>query len=480
MPHSPHPPPDLKTLHIMGVAGTAMGSLAGMLKDAGYEVTGSDKAVYPPMSDYLDGLGIQVMQGFKAENLSHNPDWVVVGNVIRAVYDEAVALLEGPLPYCSFPEALGALFLKDAHSLVIAGTHGKTTTTSVAAWLLESAGIDPGFLIGGIAKNFDRTARAGAGTAFVIEGDEYDTSFFDKGPKFLHYRTKTLILTSVEFDHADIYTDDEHVRRAFRLLVQQLPADGLIIARTEDPGVAAVVEDAPCPIWWYGPGADWDGRMLGVDTERGIMEFTVTQAGQTIGTFESSLVGTHNLYNQVAAAAAATHLGVSPEKLAQGFSTFLGIKRRQEVIGEPGNVTVIDDFAHHPTAVAATLGALRERYGQRRLWIIWEPRSATSRRNVFQDAYGRSFDGADQVVIASPYDTSNIPEEERFDPDQLIHDLTERGIDATHLPNADTIARTVAARAHPHDVVAVFSNGGFDGLHGKLLELLEQRFESRS
>ena len=476
MPHSPNPPSDLKTLHIMGVAGTAMGSLAGMLKDAGYEVTGSDKAVYPPMSDYLEGLGIEVMQGFHAANLNHNPDWVVVGNVIRAVYEEAAALLDGSLPYCSFPEALGALFLKDAHSVVVAGTHGKTTTTSIAAWLLESAGFQPGFLIGGIAKNFDRTARAGGGDTFVIEGDEYDTAFFDKGPKFLHYRTKTLILTSVEFDHADIYTDEAHVRSAFKRLVQQLPPDGLIIARTEDPGVAAVVEDAPCPVWWYGPDADWDGHMTHVDPERGVMKFEVTRAGQTIGAFESALVGTHNLYNQVAAAAAATHLGATPQQLAEGFGTFLGIKRRQEVIGEPGHVTVIDDFAHHPTAVAATLGALRERYGQRRLWIIWEPRSATSRRNIFQEAYGKAFDGADEVVIATPYDTSNIPESDRMDPDLLIHTLTARGVNAMHLPDADSIARTVAARAHPHDVVAVFSNGGFDGLHGKLLALLQERF----
>ena len=460
----------------MGVAGTAMAALAGMLKDAGYEVSGSDKAVYPPMSDYLDSLNINVMEGFEAKNLSHNPDLVIVGNVVRAVYNEAVALLASELPYCSFPEAFGALFLKDAHSIVAAGTHGKTTTTAITAWLLESAKRRPGFLIGGIAKNFDRTARAGGGEVFVIEGDEYDTAFFDKNPKFLHYRSKTLILTSVEFDHADIYEDEAHVRRAFVQLVQSLPSDACIIARADNDGVRAVVADAPCDVWWYGPGATWDGEMVSVDQSRGMMQFTVSRDGQTLGTFESALVGDHNLYNQVAAAAAVIRQGVTGAELEQGFASFQGIKRRQEVIGEPGQVTVVDDFAHHPTAVASTIGALRSRFGDRRLWIIWEPRSATSRRNIFQDAYALAFDGADQVVIAAPYNHQGIPEEERLDVRRLVQDLSGRGLDTTYLPDAESIAQTVAARAHPMDVVAVFSNGGFDGLHGRLLELLRVRF----
>jgi UDP-N-acetylmuramate: L-alanyl-gamma-D-glutamyl-meso-diaminopimelate ligase len=461
----------------MGIAGTAMGALAGMLKDAGYEVTGSDRAVYPPMSDYLDGLKIPVMEGFEASNLQHNPDLVIVGNVVRAVYDEAAALLASDLAYCSFPEAFASLFLKDAHSVVVAGTHGKTTTTSITAWLLEAAGLRPGFLIGGIAKNFERTARAGAGRVFAVEGDEYDTAFFDKGPKFLHYRSRTAILTSVEFDHADIYRDLDHVKQSFRSLVQSLPPDdGVLIVRADDEGAADVATESSCEVWTYGPGQMWDGTIESVDTDRGVMRFTVTRDGTALGTFESSLVGEHNLYNQVAATAAASRLGATPDQLAEGFRTFAGIKRRQEVLGEPGGVTVVDDFAHHPTAVASTICALRDRFGSRRLWVIWEPRSATSRRNTFQDAYGTSFDGADEVIVAAPYDQSSIPEADRFDAERLIQDLSHRGLNATLLPDAHQIAATVAARAHPRDVIAIFSNGGFGGLHGKLLGLLASRF----
>ncbi len=479
MPHLPHPPRDLRTVHIMGIAGTAMAALAGMLQDAGYRVTGSDRAVYPPMSTYLEQLGIDVMQGFVASNLDHRPDLVVVGNVVRREYDEARALLERDLAYCSFPELFGAWFLEGAHSVVCAGTHGKTTTTAITAWLLEAAGLEPGFLIGGVARNFDRTARAGAGRFFVVEGDEYDTAFFDKGPKFLHYRARTAILTSVEFDHADIYTDLDHVKRSFRALMRAMPADGVVIARGDDPGAADVATDARCEVWRYGPGQAWDGRIEQVDTDTGLMRFTVLRDGAAVGTFDSPLVGTHNLYNQVAATAAAVRCGVDPARLKSAFPAFKGIKRRQEILGEPGGVTVIDDFAHHPTAVRVTLDALRQRFGARRLWAVWEPRSATSRRNTFQEAYAGAFDRADVVVVAQPYDTSRIPPEERFSSDRLVRDLTARGVEAYALDGADQIAHTVGVRAHPRDVVAILSNGGFDGLHGKLLEVLRARFDQR-
>ena len=476
MPHTNAPSDAIEHIHIMGVAGTAMAALAGMLKDAGYRVTGSDKAVYPPMSTYLDALGIDVMEGFVASNLDAQPDLVIVGNVVRAIYEEAQAVIERDLPYCSFPEAFGALFLKDAHSVVCAGTHGKTTTTSITAWLLESAGLAPGFLIGGVAKNFDRTARAGDGRFFVVEGDEYDTAFFDKGPKFLHYRPRTCILTSVEFDHADIYRDLDHVKESFRKLMGILPQDGVLIVRGDDVGAADVAQLAGCAVWTYGPGMAWDGRIEAVDTDRGTMDFTVTRDGQPVGTFTTTLVGEHNLYNQVAATAAAIRCGATPEQLAEGFASFQGIKRRQEVIGEPGEVTVIDDFAHHPTAVKLTLEALRQRFGDRRLWAVWEPRSATSRRNTFQDDYANAFGAADQVIIAQPFDQSGIPEEERFSSDALVSDLNERGIEAITLAEPGQIARTLGTRAHPKDVVAILSNGGLGGLHGKLLDILSTRF----
>jgi len=460
----------------MGIAGTAMAAFAGMLKDAGHRVTGSDTAVYPPMSTYLASLGIDVMTGYDAKNLAHRPDLVVVGNVIRASYPEAEALLASDLPYCSFPEALGRLFLGDTHNVVVAGTHGKTTTTALVAWLAESAGLDPGFLIGGVARNFDRTARRGAGRIFVVEGDEYDTAFFDKRPKFVHYRPTTAILTSVEFDHADIYRDVEHVEEAFRALVALVPESGTLIVRGDDPRAMKVAASARATVWTYGPGQTFDGRTDAIDARTGTATFTALRNGEPIGTFESALVGQHNLYNQVAAVAASFAAGVPAESLAEGFRTFAGIRRRQEIIGEPGAITVIDDFAHHPTAVAVTLAALRERFGQRRLWAVWEPRSATSRRAVFQDAYAEAFDGADQVVIARPYDQSRIPEDDRLDSDRLVRALADRGVDALTLPDAGAIAATVAARAHPHDVVAILSNGGFDGLHAKLLALLEARF----
>lgn len=476
MPHVHTLPEGLKHIHVMGIAGTAMAALAGMLHDAGYRVTGSDKAIYPPMSTYLEGLGIPVMEGFVAKNLVPPPDLIVVGNVVRAVYEEAAAMVERDLPYCSFPEALGLLFLKGAHNIVVAGTHGKTTTTSITAWLLDHAGLKPGFLVGGIAKNFDRTARTGAGTHFVIEGDEYDTAFFDKGPKFLHYRPTTAIVTSVEFDHADIYRDLDHVKESFRKLVALVPAGGLVIARADHATVRDVLEGAACDVWEYGEGRTWDGRVEDVDTTRGVMKFAVLRDGKALGTFESVLVGEHNLYNQVAAAAAATRAGLKPEQIARGFATFQGVKRRQEVIGEPGRVTVIDDFAHHPTAVRETLAALRLRFGPRRLWAIFEPRSATSRRAVFQEAYASAFGEADRVVIAEPFDQARIAEDERFHSDRLVAGLTARGVEAMLGADVEQIAATVAAQAHPHDVVAVLSNGGFGGLHQKLLRLLDLRF----
>jgi UDP-N-acetylmuramate: L-alanyl-gamma-D-glutamyl-meso-diaminopimelate ligase len=476
MPHVTPNPNSIRTIHVMGIGGTAMAALAGMLVDAGYLVTGSDTNVYPPMSDYLASLKIDVMKGYVASNLDRKPDLVIVGNVIRSEYEEAQAVLQRDLPYCSFPEALGALFLHDAHSVVIAGTHGKTTTTSLTAWLLDQAGMNPGFLIGGIAKNFDRTARRGAGKTFVIEGDEYDTAFFDKGPKFLHYRPRTVVVTSVEFDHADIYADLDAVKASFRKLMKLVPPDGTVIVRADDPGAADVARDTTARVWRYGKGQEWDGEKVSIDPATGTMTFRVLRNGEPVGTFGSCMVGEHNLYNQVAAAAAAIAAGADPGKLARGFSTFQGIKRRQEVIGEPGGVTVIDDFAHHPTAVDVTLAALRERYGKRRMWAVWEPRSATSRRAVFQEDYVKAFDAADQVVIAAPFDQGRIPEEDRFSSDKLVQDLNGRGREAVCLPDADAILETLATRAAPQDVIAILSNGGFGGLHGRLLKRLAERF----
>ena len=468
-------PDDLNTIHILGICGTAMGAIAGMLKDAGYEVRGSDTGIYPPMSDYLASLDIGVMEGWKAENLDWNPDLVLVGNVMRSTYAESEATVGRDLNYCSFPWLLGQLYLDKATSIVCAGTHGKTTTSSITAWLADAAGLNPGYLIGGIVLGWDRTARAGGGTHFVLEGDEYDTAFFDKQPKFLHYRANTAILTSVEFDHADIYRDLEHCKEAFRKLVSELPEDGLLVARWDHPNVRSCCEDAACRIDGYGPGQLWDGRVDSVDHSAGTMTFTVTRDGQDWGTFTSTLVGEHNLYNQVAAVAALANEGVSAQQLAPGFASFQGIKRRQQVRETVGGVTILDDFAHHPTAVKLTTDALRLRFGGRRLWVVFEPRSNTSRRKVFQDVYAESFGDADRVIIKATYDT-RIPEEERFDPHQLAADLRARGFEAACLDEVDDIVAVVAANVMEGDVVAIYSNGGFEGIHDKLAETLRQRF----
>ena len=476
-------PSPLRTIHIMGICGTAMGSLAAMLVDAGYRVTGSDAGVYPPMSDVLAGLGIRVMEGFEASNLDHRPDLVVVGNVVRAVYGEAKALLASDLVYCSFPQLLGAMFLEDTRSLVLAGTHGKTTTTAIATWLLEAAGRSPGYLVGGVAANFDRTARACGAPArvprhFVIEGDEYDTAFFDKQPKFVHYRPRTAVLTSVEFDHADIYRDLDHVKSAFERFVGLIPEeDGCLVAYWADENVRAVCADARCELRRYGPGCAWDGRVIDVDPARGTMRFEVLEKGRSYGIFESCMVGEHNLWNQVGVVAALDREGLGPDELARGFASFEGIRRRQELRGVVGGVAVLDDFAHHPTAVRLTLDALAMRFAGRRLWGVFEPRSNTSRRALFQRDYAAAFDAADQVIIADPGRKDSLPTEELFSPAQLVADLLARGVEALYVPEPDEIAAVVAANVMPGDVVAVMSNGSFGGLHTMLLQALAERFD---
>ena len=467
----------LETIHIMGICGTAMGSLAGMLVDAGFEVTGSDTATYPPMGDFLASLGIQVMEGFNAENLDHNPDLVVVGNVVRSVYDEAQALVEKDLPYCSFPHLLGELVLHEARSIVVAGTHGKTTTTAITTWLAQAANMSPGWLVGGVVLGLDRSAHKGAGKLFIIEGDEYDTAFFDKRPKFLHYRANTAILTSVEFDHADIYRDLDHVKESFTALVESLPEDGLLIARWDDPNVRSVAQEAACTIWKYGPGMEWSGEILSVNHETGTMRFCVRRDDVTVLEADTSLVGEHNLWNQVAAVAALVREGLEPKSIAQGFSSFQGIRRRQELRGTPGEVAVVDDFAHHPTAVSVTLDALRMKFGGRRIWAVFEPRSNTSRRNVFQAEYAAAFATADRVIIAATSDCSGIAEEERMDFNALAADLRAQGQEAIALDRLDEIVATLSANVMEGDVVALLSNGSFGGIHELLLTSLESRFE---
>ncbi|HQR28948.1 MAG TPA: Mur ligase domain-containing protein, partial [Anaeromyxobacteraceae bacterium] len=452
----------VRRVHLIGVAGTGMGSFAGMLKAAGYEVTGSDENVYPPMSTQLERWGIGVMQGYRPENLdAARPDVVVVGNVVRAVNPEAAAMRERGLPHVSFPAALGEVFIGPRHGVVVVGTHGKTTTSAMMGFVLHHAGRDPSFLVGGVTRDFESNFRLGKGNAFVVEGDEYDTAYFDKGPKFLHYRPRTAIFTSCELDHADIYRDEAHYRSAFERFVDLLPEDGYLAACSTWDSVTDVSRRARCLVESYSVErvADWEARglALGADGAR----FRLVHRGLDLGAVRLAVGGAHNVENALGVAAAATRLGLSFREIADGLEAFRGVKRRQEVRGVAGGVTVIDDFAHHPTAVDRTLAAIRGSYPGARLLVAFEPRSNTSRRNLHQEEYARSFGDAAAVWLLRPAPTDRVPEAERLDVDRLAADVTARGVPAQACGTVDEIVAGVVAQARPGDVVVAMSNGAF-------------------
>ncbi|PSH05108.1 MAG: UDP-N-acetylmuramate:L-alanyl-gamma-D-glutamyl-meso-diaminopimelate ligase [Acidobacteria bacterium] len=464
-----------RNIHLIGICGTAMASLAGMLKARGHDVRGSDIAAYPPMSTFLDSLGIPVLQPYDERNLTPAPDVVVVGNAISRGNPELEYLLDQRLPFVSMPEVIHQEFINGHNSLVIAGTHGKTTTTSMAAWIFEFADRKPSFLVGGIAENFGASFAVNEGSEFIIEGDEYDTAFFDKGPKFLHYFPDSVILTSVEFDHADIYRDLEAVKFAFKRLVNLVPRRGRIIAWDGSPNVTECVERAFCPVERYGFQPDSFWRIENVHYNAASTRWTVLREGRHYADFEFSLAGEYNVLNATAAAALADCYGIPPATIAQALREFLSVKRRMEVCAEVDGITFIDDFAHHPTAIAATLTALRKRYAGRRLWAILEPRSNTLRRNVFQHELVASLAIADQVVIASVFfkTTDALRPEERLDVDTVIAELRTRGVAAHQSADVPAILSEVVPRLESGDVVAILSNGGFGGIYKKLPEALE-------
>jgi UDP-N-acetylmuramate: L-alanyl-gamma-D-glutamyl-meso-diaminopimelate ligase len=466
-----------RSIHLIGICGTAMASLAGMLKQRGLEVRGSDSAAYPPMSTFLESLGIAVMQPFSEQNLIPAPDLVVVGNAISRGNPELEYLLDQRLPFVSLPEVIHQEFIRDHNSLVIAGTHGKTTTTSMAAWIFECAGRNPSFLVGGIAENFGSSFAVTSGKEFIIEGDEYDTAFFDKGPKFLHYFPDSVILTSVEFDHADIYRDLEAVKFAFKRLVNLVPRRGKIIAWDGSQNVTECVERAFCSVERYGFDHKSFWRIEDVRYESASTRWTVLRDGQHFADFEFALAGEYNVLNATAAAALAHCHGISAEAIAGALRGFLSVKRRLEVRAEVGGITVIDDFAHHPTAIGATLGALRKRYAGRRLWVILEPRSNTLRRNVFQRELVESLALADQVVVASVFfkSTDALKSEERLDVARVVDELNARGVPARQFPDVAAIVGRVASEAVSGDVLAILSNGGFGGIYEMLPAALEAR-----
>jgi UDP-N-acetylmuramate: L-alanyl-gamma-D-glutamyl-meso-diaminopimelate ligase len=466
-------PATVRRVHLVGVAGTGMGSFAGMLKAAGYEVTGSDQNVYPPMSDMLRAWSIPVLTPYDPANLDIvKPDLVVIGNVIRRVNPEATEVRARRLPQMSFPAALGTFFLRDRHSVVVTGTHGKTTTTALLGHVLAAAGRDPSFLVGGVARNYDASYRLGAGPHFVIEGDEYDTAYFDKGPKFLHYRPRTAILTSIEFDHADIFRDLSHYEAAFERFVRLLPPDGCLAVSAAYPNARRIAGGSAARVVTYGlePGADYAAHDLahGPDGAR----FAVVERGRALGFAALPGGGAHNVENALGVVAAARALGLGFAEIAPGLASFAGVRRRQELRGEIGGVIVVDDFAHHPTAVRETICAIRARFPGRRVWAVFEPRSNTSRRRLHEAEYAEALAGAPCVALRVPEPHDMVPADQRLDATRVVADLRRRGIDARADADVDRLVGAVAGGARPGDVVLVMSNGAFGGFVDRLLAAL--------
>ena len=461
-------------IHLIGVCGTAMATLAALLKTKGYDVRGSDQNVYPPMSDFLVEQGITLLQGYKPEHISSDLDLVIVGNAISRGNPELEEVLDRKIRYCSLPEAVRDHFLWASRAVVIAGTHGKTTTTALTGWLLTDGGADPSVLIGGIAENFDGSFRVGGGREFVIEGDEYDSAFFDKTAKFLKYLPDIAVVGNIEFDHADIYPNLDAIRVAFQRFVNLVPRRGLLLLGHDNPDALALKPRAHCRVETFGlnDGADWQAHDLHV-TENATT-FSVWRGGQPSGTFDVPLLGAYNVRNALAAIAVGAAVGLSTDTMAKSLRQFKGVRRRMEHRGTVRGVSVYDDFAHHPTAIAETLAGVRSAHPNRRIWAIFEPRSATSCRRVFQSEFARALAKADKVVLPAVF-RSTLPDDQRLSPEELVGELKGAGVDARFIPKTDDIVTAVARDARGGDLIVIMSNGGFDDIHRKLLASLERQ-----
>lgn len=478
-------------VHLMGICGTAMASLAGLLKSRGYRVTGSDSNPYPPMSTQLEELQIPVVKGYQRANLTPRPDFVIVGNVISASNEEAQELIKLQIPYTSLPKAMGELIIGQRDCICVSGTHGKTTTTSLMSWICEVAGLKPGFLIGGIPRNFSQSFQNPQKNLFVIEGDEYDTAFFDKVPKFIHYKPKHVILTSVEFDHADIYPDFAAVKQAFAKLMRMIPREGSLIVWSGDEAqeesetlaeLRSLTNTAQVFTYGFLKGQyrcevleiTQTGTRFRVTHSPGSNSNSNSNSNKILGDFEMPMFGDYNVLNATAAIVQANLLGIEMSVVKKALASFLGVKRRQEILGEPGGVLVIEDFAHHPTAVRETLKGIRSCYPGRKVFAVFEPRSATSRRKVFQKEYGRAFQSADAILIAEAFDQSKIQEEDRFSSSELVADLVQNHKTALSLPGADAIVDYLGEASRAGDLIVIMSNGGFDGIYQKLIKRLSE------
>lgn len=456
-------------IHLMGICGTAMASLAGLLQDKGFKVTGSDVNFYPPMSSQLEKLKIKIMTGYKAENVQSRPDLVIVGNVISRDNPEVQEVMNLGLAYMSLPQAMAQFLIENRQSVVIAGTHGKTTTTSLAAWTAEQAGLNPGFLVGGIPKNYGQSFKVPQGDWFVIEGDEYDTAFFDKVPKFIHYKPKYVILTSIEFDHADIYKNLDEVKAAFIRLLGLIPKDGLLIYKKGDKNIESILSHCKAKMLSYGD-AGADTVVSDVMPTREGLDFTLTQNSKQVKVF-LPMFGGYNAYNAAAVYTLVTELAWKVNVL-DAFNQFQGVKRRQEIIGKPRDIMIIEDFAHHPTAVEETIRTFKKRPQSGKVHAVFEPRSATSRRNVFQNEYAQAFKNSDFSYIAAPFAQEKIPVEQRFSSEKLVSDIKSSGAQGLVCQNVDEIVQALKKNAVPGDTILVMSNGGFDGIYEKLLKTL--------
>jgi UDP-N-acetylmuramate: L-alanyl-gamma-D-glutamyl-meso-diaminopimelate ligase len=460
----------IKSVHFVGIGGTAMASAAAAMFDKGFTVTGSDQNVYEPMASFLAAKKIAVMNGYDEKNLSHKPDLVVIGNAISRGNPEAEYVLDHKLRYCSLAALLAEFFIRGKRSLVVSGTHGKTTTTSLLAWVFEHSGLNPSFLIGGIPTNLGQGARFTDSEWFIIEGDEYDTAFFDKRSKFIHYQPEVAIINNLEFDHADIFENLEAVKKTFSHFIRLVPRNGLLLGNGDDANLAPLLNVTHCPVKRFGLGEDNAVRAFNLRFGPTATEFEIPSFK-----FHINLVGELNVRNALAVVACAKHCGLKNQQIQAAFDTFKGIKRRMEIKGIAGGVTLIDDFGHHPTAIRETLRALRIKYPREKIWAVFEPRSNTTRRNVFQTELAESFADANAVVVSEVARLEQIAADERLNPEKLMQDLKAAGKDAAYLPDVDSIVAHVAKGAQGGDIVCVFSNGGFGGIHGKLLARLGRR-----
>jgi UDP-N-acetylmuramate: L-alanyl-gamma-D-glutamyl-meso-diaminopimelate ligase len=468
---------EIKSVHFVGIGGTAMAAAAVAMKEKGFAVTGSDQNVYPPISTFLAERKIAVMNGYAEQNLARKPDLVVIGNVISRGNPEAEFVLDHKLRYCSLPELLKEFFIRGKRSIVVAGTHGKTTTTSLLTWVFEHNGLNPSYLIGGIPNNLSQGARftdsdkSRAGSEwFIIEGDEYDTAFFDKRSKFVHYMPEIGIVNNLEFDHADIFENLDAIKKSFSHFIRLIPRNGLLLGNGDELNLAALLNVTHCPVKRFGLGEGNAIRAFNLRYGPTATEFEIPSFK-----FHLNLIGELNVRNALAVVACAKHCGLSNKQIQSAFDTFKGIKRRMEVRGIAGGVTVVDDFGHHPTAIRETLKALRLRYPHEKIWAIFEPRSNTTRRNVFQNELVSAFADADAVVISEVARLEQIVPEERLNPEKLMQDLKDSGKDAAYLPDVDSIVAHAVKNAQGGDIIVVFSNGGFGGIHGKLLERLGRK-----